>query len=145
MREHHVRERLRKHVSDLADTVESAVSKVPCVGRISGAPQPRVNLYETPDALIVRAEVPGVSRENLEVRLVGGKLHIRCRPDAGQYETYTCLVRERNLDEYSREIDLPVAIDEEADITAVLTDGVLTVRLGRLPLHRGKSINVEAR
>ncbi len=30
-------------------------------------------------------------------------------------------------------------------MTAVLTDGVLTVRLSRLPLHRGKSINVEAR
>ncbi len=97
MREHHVRQRLRKHVSDLADTVEAVARKVPCVCRISGAARPRVNVYEAPDALVVRAEVPGVSRENLEVRLVGGKLQIRCRPDAGQYETYTCLVRESDL------------------------------------------------
>ncbi len=145
MTEGDMRQRLRKRVSDLADTVEAVVRKVPGVCGMPGATLPPVNVYEAPDALIVRAEVPGVLRENLEVRLVGGKLQIRCRPDAGQYETYTCLLRERELDEYSREIALPVAVDEEAQVGAVLSDGVLTVRLSKLPLHRGKSISVEAR
>ncbi len=145
MTDRDARKRLRKRVSDLADSIEAVVRKVPGVCGMPGAALPPVNVYETPDALIVRAEVPGVPRENLEVRLVGGKLHIRCRPDAGQYETYTCLLRERELGEYSREIALPAAVDEEAEVGAVLADGVLTVRLPRLPLHRGKSINVEAR
>lgn len=143
MTEHDMRCQLRRRFSDLADSIESVVRKVPGASRLVGAEVPSINIYETADALIVRAEVPGVSRDNLELRLTAGRLCIRCRPDPGQYETYNCLLRERALAEYSREIALPVAVDQDDDSTAVLQDGVLTVRLKKVPQHRGKSINVE--
>jgi HSP20 family protein len=145
MTESDVRHHLRERLSGLADSIETAVRKVPGVCGMGGRAAPAVNVYEAADALIVRAEVPGVPRENLEVRLVSGKLSIRCRPDAGQYETYTCLVRECEMAEYSREIPLPVPVDQEAEAAAVLADGVLTVRLRKLPLHQGKAISVEVR
>ena len=145
MTERDVRHQLRKHLSDLADSLESAVRGVPGVSELVGCKLPPVNVYEAADAVIVRAEVPGVSRENLEIRLAAGRLCIRCRPEAGQCETYSCLVRERDLAEYSREIPLPVAVDQDAETGAVLADGVLTVRLKKLPMHHGKTINVEVR
>jgi HSP20 family protein len=145
MTESDVGRQLRRRFSELADSIDAVVRKVPGVCGIAGAVLPPVNVYEAPDVLIVRAEVPGVPRENLEVRLAGGKLYIRCRPDAGQYETYTCLTSERELVEYSREVALPAAVDEEAEVAAVLADGVLTARIKKLPLHRGKPVNVEVR
>jgi len=143
MTEHNVREQLRRRFSDLAEGIEGAVRKVPGAARLVGPELPPVNIYEVADTLIVRAEVPGVPRDNLELRLAGGRLCIRCRPEPGQYGTYKCLLEERELAEYSREILLPVAVDPEAETTAVLADGVLTVQLKKLPQHRGKSINVE--
>jgi HSP20 family protein len=140
-----VREHVRKHLSDLADGIACAARKVPGVCGLQGLGLPPVNVYDTPDAVVVRAEVPGVARENLEVRLAGGRLNIHCRPDAGQYETYTCVLRERTIEEYSRGIALPAGVDEEAEALAVLADGVLTVRVRKQPLHEGKSINVEVR
>jgi HSP20 family protein len=145
MTESDVRHQLRKHLTDLADSLESAVRGVPGVSGLVGCKLPPVNVYEAADAVIVRAEVPGVSRENLDIRLAAGRLCIRCRPDAGQFETYTCLARERDLVEYSREIPLPVAVDQDAETAAVLADGVLTVRLKKLAVHQGKPIEVEVR
>lgn len=140
-----VRHQLRKRLSDLADSLESAVRRVPGVSGFVGCELPAVNVYEAADAVVVRAEVPGVPRENLEIRLAGGRLLIKCRPDAGQFETYSCLARERDLVEYSREIPLPVAVDPNAETAAVLADGVLTVRLKKLPVQQGKPIEVEVR
>jgi len=87
---------------------------------------PAVDIQDTPDQYVVTAEVPGMSREDLDIRVHEGRLTIagvrRERP--GQCEQYHRI--ERGHGSFSRTFHLPMPVDSER-VTADLRDGVLTV------------------
>ena len=87
---------------------------------------PAVDIQETPDQYIVTAEVPGMSRDDLDIRVHDGRITIagvrRERPR--QCEQYHRV--ERGHGSFSRTFSLPVPVDSDR-VTADLRDGVLTV------------------
>ena len=87
---------------------------------------PPVDVYETSDAYIVTAELPGVQREDLDIRIDNDQLTIsgtrRERPVACEQFHRV----ERGHGSFSRAFHLPIPVDA-ARITADLHDGVLTV------------------
>jgi len=89
--------------------------------------QPPVDLYETPDAYVVTAEVPGLERDDIEIQTGEGRLTLSGsrseRPIA--CEQYHRL--ERGHGSFQRSFQLPLPIDSAA-VTADLKDGVLTIR-----------------
>lgn len=89
--------------------------------------KPAVDLYETPGEYVIAAEVPGMRREDLDIKLHEGRITISgVRPERAETcEQYHRI--ERGHGTFSRTFQLPLPIDAAA-ITAELRDGVLTVR-----------------
>ena len=88
--------------------------------------KPAVDILETSDQYIVSAEVPGMSREDLDIRVHDGRLIISGvrRERTPQCEQYHRV--ERGHGSFSRTFQLPVPVDGDR-VTADLRDGVLTV------------------
>lgn len=87
---------------------------------------PAVDILETADQYIVMAEVPGMSRDELDISVHEGRLTIsgERRERISQCEQYHRV--ERGHGSFSRTFHLPVPMDSER-ITADLRDGLLTV------------------
>jgi HSP20 family protein len=87
---------------------------------------PAVDILETSAEYIVTAEVPGMSREDLDIRVHDGRLTIagERRERTMQCEQYHRV--ERGHGSFSRTFHLPVPVDSER-VAADLRDGVLTV------------------
>lgn len=134
---------MRKRLSDMAETVDEAVRKVPPFSSFARPGYPPVNVYEAEEELIVRAEVPGVPKESLNVNLKGGALVIEGKEDRSEYEGYECVCKERGAGEFSREISLPETVDAEAEPAASVENGVLTIRLKLKPREEGTTVRVE--
>lgn len=89
--------------------------------------QPPVDLYETADAYILTAELPGVEQSDIDIQTSDGQLMLSGvrRERAVGCEQYHRL--ERGHGSFVRSFHLPLPIDG-AGITADLRDGVLTIR-----------------
>ncbi len=131
---------MRKHLSAMAETIDGAFRKVSPFSRPG---HPPINVYETPDEFIVRAEAPGITKEALTVKVQGRSLLIEAREDRAEFAGYECVCRERGKDEFSREIPLPDTADVEAEPAAALADGILTVRIKKVPAQEERSVDVK--
>jgi HSP20 family protein len=87
---------------------------------------PPVDLHETPSEYVITAELPGMSREDVQIQMHDGRLTLSgVRRERGlPCEQYHRI--ERGHGSFSRTFQLPVAVDAE-NVTADLADGVLTV------------------
>ncbi len=103
-------------------------------GRLApGVWTPEVDLCETKNSITVRVEVPGVSIDDLSIKLRGGHLlisGIKREPQIDEKPLcYICL--ERVYGEFNREIQILWPIDAE-NAKALLNDGVLTIDLPKI-------------
>lgn len=88
---------------------------------------PLADVFETPEALIARVELPGVAAENLVVEAADGELVIRGeRGQDTQIQEAAFHLMERSHGPFARRFPLPREADGAA-ISAVLKDGVLTI------------------
>lgn len=90
---------------------------------------PRVDVIDENDALLVKAEVPGVKREDLSVELAGGLLTIKGETHHEDKVKKGDVIRaEISHGAFRRSVPLPSGLDD-AHVTADFRDGVLEVRL----------------
>jgi len=101
---------------------------------------PEVNIFEAKDGYVVEAEMPGVSKDGLEITLENNEITImgRRKNDA---VTGTPLFRERNLSDYRRVFELDPAIDT-SQIAAKMDQGVLTLTLPKSERVKPRKISV---
>jgi HSP20 family protein len=88
---------------------------------------PAVNIFETKDGYLVEAEMPGVSKDGLEITLEGTEITIVGHRH-NEVATGIPLFRERNLADYRRVFELDPAIDARR-IAAKMDQGVLSLTL----------------
>ena len=104
---------------------------------------PVMDVVETPAEYIVRLEVPGIHKENLDINLSGNMLRITGHRDAMQEtkdEMY--LYREREVGRFVRTLKLPLAVDA-GNIEAAYQDGILTIRVPKAPAAMAKKILIK--
>lgn len=95
----------------------------------TGELAPSIEIVEKKDRFVLRAELPGVKKDDVELTVSHGLLNI-----AGEIkreteeEEGTCYCSERAFGRFSRTVQLPDGIDEDA-IEAVHKDGILEVCL----------------
>lgn len=97
---------------------------------------------ETPDSIIVRLEVPGMTKEDCHVSIEGNVLHLRGekRLERESQDGYYH-VMERAYGRFERMVPLPQNVDSErAD--ANYRNGVLTVRLPKTESRSARKIDV---
>jgi len=102
-----------------------------------------IDVSETEAELIVRADVPGLNENDVEVRVAPRALCIVGKRKMGPTrEGEKSLYSERTSNQIFRALDLPSEIDPERTV-ATLGDGVLEIKL--LKVGAGKRITVRAR
>ena len=89
---------------------------------------PPVNVYETADAIIVEAELPGVKAESVDLSVTADMVSLAGErvPETGQGANYHR--HERRTGRFVRSINLPERIRTDK-VEAKYADGILTVRL----------------
>ena len=93
--------------------------------------RPPMDLQATADAYVVRLDLPGVRREDVEAVAEDGVLHVRGETGMPAEMTQARRLRgERSLGRFARAVRLP-SDAAMSEISATLADGVLTVRVGR--------------
>jgi HSP20 family protein len=102
---------------------------------------PPVDIYETPENLMVIADLPGIDPAHLEVRVDNNLLTLRGQsqyqvPGDQRYREYT-------LVSFFRQFELGERIDQEG-IGADLRHGVLTLTLPKAAKAQARAITVNA-
>jgi HSP20 family molecular chaperone IbpA len=103
---------------------------------------PTADIYETEEALTVILEMPGVEKNDVEVRVEGGSLRVDGRLDLSKYEGLLPLYTEYNIGHYSRSFRLSSKIDQ-GKIAAELKDGVLSLTLPKAEEARPRAIPIK--
>jgi len=101
---------------------------------------PVANILETADGYLLEAEMPGVSRDGLEVTVENGELVIVGRR-ADKELPGTALYRESRPVDYRRVFDLDPSIDA-GKITARMEQGILTLTLPKAEQVKPRRIQV---
>jgi len=101
---------------------------------------PDVNIYETNDGYLLEAEMPGVSKDGLEITLDGNELTITGRRNS-EVTAGEPLFCERSSVNYQRTFELDPAIDT-ARINAKMNQGLLTLTLPKSEKVQPRKITV---
>ena len=106
--------------------------------------QPSVDIYEMADALLVQVEAPGLSLDDLNLSLDGGKLIVegnRVRPPLPS-PARVALV-EMTYGKFRRVLPLPADVDGDS-IEATYDAGVLQIHIPRVPRAAPKQLRISA-
>lgn len=104
---------------------------------------PRLDVAETKDAMIVKAEMPGVEAKDIGVTLTGDLLTLKGdRQKATEEKEETYHRMERTHGTFLRSVRLPMAADA-GKVTATFKNGVLVVTLPKTPATKGAQIPVK--
>ena len=94
-----------------------------------GVRVPSVDMAETEQEIVVKAEMPGISKDQLDIQVLPDMLSLSADLSAEKEEEgrhYRC--RERVWGRFQRDIPLPVEVNPE-EVRATLEQGVLEVRM----------------
>jgi HSP20 family protein len=104
---------------------------------------PVVDIKETPEEFVVKAELPEVNKEDVKVAIEDGVLSIRGERKLEKEEKGKRYHRiERAYGTFMRSFTLPEGI-EEKKLLASYKDGVLEIHLPKAPVAKPKAIEVK--
>jgi HSP20 family protein len=102
---------------------------------------PAIDVYETPDRYVVAAELPGLTREEIELAMADSRLTVRGQRLTRTGDEVHYHQVERGHGAFSRTFEFNDKIDIDA-VTADLSNGVLTVTLPKVPPAPRRKIDV---
>lgn len=104
---------------------------------------PAVDIAENDEGIVLRADLPGVSRENLSIGVEGDTLTIEAAVTLGESAKMSDVYAEIEVAQYKRSFVLGRDLDKEK-IEAQLANGVLTLAVPKLEQARPRRIAVKA-
>ncbi|MBW2312191.1 MAG: Hsp20/alpha crystallin family protein [Deltaproteobacteria bacterium] len=131
-------ERMRREMDRLSESLTGSVFREPLAGVF-----PLMNVTEDPDSYYVRAELPGIKADELNISITGTSLTVageRTIPAENEEARYHR--REREAGKFSRVVSLPSQVDA-SKVEARCVDGVLTVVLPKAEVAKPKQIAVK--
>ncbi len=102
---------------------------------------PALNIGEDCDTLYVRALVPGVGADDIELVITDTTILLRGERGPAQGRYYR---QERPTGSFQRMITVGVPIDRDA-VKATLRNGVLEVKLPKVPRQRSQATKIDIR
>ena len=108
-----------------------------------GAETLAVDMYETDDEVVVKASLPGVKPEEIDISITGNTLTIKGETKAEEeVKEKNYIRRERRYGAFSRSLALPTEVEADK-AEAVFENGVLTLILPKAEEVKPKSIKVK--
>jgi HSP20 family protein len=101
---------------------------------------PGVNIFETKDDYVLEAEVPGVTKDGVEITVEGNELTIVGRREKEDLKA-EAIYRESSAADYRRVFELDPAIDT-AKIDAKVEQGLLTIQLPKSERVKPRKVTV---
>ena len=111
-------------------------------GRVAPSFVPSVDVVENNDAYVLRAEIPGVARENITVEVKDNQLVLGGKKESverGETDRYRYV--ESRHGSFSRRFELPRNVKADA-IEATYRDGVLTLSIPKAEEARPKAVEI---
>jgi len=132
-------------MSTTQEVVTRAAAQAPQEQRQQNVPAliPPVDIVEDDSGITLSADLPGVSREALQIRVDGDTLTLEAPIQLGEASELEPVYVERRAGRYLRSFTLSRELDS-ANVAATLKDGVLTLRLPKLEQARPRRIEVRA-
>lgn len=103
---------------------------------------PATDIYETPNELVLVADLPGIRQDGLDILIEDNVLVLRGKPPAEAAEGGDVLLQEFSAGEFYRAFQLPADYDTAA-VKATLRQGVLTVTLPKSERMKPRRIEVK--
>ena len=105
---------------------------------------PSVDIYETDDALVIKAELPGVSKDDVSIDVHQNTLTLRGeRKHEAEVKDEQYHRVERSYGSFQRSFTLPSTIDYEK-VQATFKDGVLELHMPRLESAKPRQIAINS-
>jgi HSP20 family protein len=104
---------------------------------------PKLDIIDRDNEVVVKAEVPGVKKEDLEIAVTGDRFTIKGQSRRVEREEKGDYYRsEVSTGSFSRTVTLPATVDE-AGARAQLKDGMLEVILPKIEKAKKRAIKIE--
>lgn len=106
---------------------------------------PALDVYQTPSEVVVKAALPGVKPEDVNIDITGDTLTVKGKSKAEQEvkrEDY--LYQERRYGAFSRSVVLPGGLKSDK-AEATMEDGILTLTIPKAEEVKPKAIKVKAK
>jgi len=100
-----------------------------------------LDIFESDDAFVVKAWVPGVTADNLDITVQQNILRIRAEQPVEQQEGVQYYLRERTGGTWYRAFQLPAMVDS-SHVDAKLENGVLILTLPKAPEARPHKVQI---
>ena len=115
------------------------------LGPGSGLQAPAIDLYQTEDEVVVRASLPGMKADDVQISLTGDMLTLRGEfKEKAEKKEKAYHLREQRYGSFERTIGLPTLVMADK-AKAEFEDGVLTISLPKAEEAKPKTITVKAK
>jgi len=133
--------RLRKDIDEVFDSLFTGENpKIPIVHVKHSTP---VDVYETISEVVVVADLPGLSRDDIDVRATSDALTIQAETRAEKDDgNKGYQIKERGSLDIYRRLPLPKRVDPNK-VEAVFKNGILTVRLAKAQREEEESVPIQ--
>jgi HSP20 family protein len=123
------------------DNIYSEYERSPGYSLEYGQTAPQTNLYDRGDSFEIRAEVPGLEKDDLNIKIQGNYLEISGNRNSDAPEGYKPHKSERGTGFFSRSFTLPADVDS-TKVEATLKNGILYMTLPKSEAAKPKKITV---
>lgn len=127
---------LRKSIDEMFSLVNSTFTV------FQNAWRPQVDIYESPDEIMIVTDIAGVKTEDLYVEVHPRVLRIYGKREKPASGNIRYRLAEISYGYFERNLSLPLPIDTES-VTAAYVDGLLQIRMKKLPTNRVRIIPIQ--
>jgi len=137
----YIKIRFTKDFDDLDSTFEKTVEDLfrtinPMFTIAEQKWKPQMDIYETPDEIIIMGEIAGVNKEDLELEISSKAVRVQGnRTQSPRIDNAKYRLAEIQYGKFERVLYLPSPIDPEV-VSASYANGFLQVRLAKLELNK---------
>lgn len=106
---------------------------------------PAIDMYQTKDSVVVKAAIPGIKPDDIEVSITGDLLTIKGEfKEDDKVEKDQYFYQERRMGQFCRQFTLPTLVESDK-ASAEFEHGVLTLTLPKAEAVKPKSIKVKVK
>ena len=108
----------------------------------SGLWAPPVDIFENEDGIVIKADLPGVAKEEIKINLEGNVLTLQGERKSGRESKDRAYHRaERPSGRFTRSFTLPADVDTR-NIDAAFADGILTIKVPKRAEAKPQTVEI---